>query len=98
MSASSLQKPLQALGVTPWQVIVGIALAGFYVGDIQPRMAEMGKIAASVERLNDTVHTLTTKVEVHSVILASVSEVKSEVKELRQEIVRLHSPKTASTP
>lgn len=97
MSASTLQKPLRALGVTPWQAIVGIALAGFYLGDMEPKLAEVGKIAASVEKLNDTVHTLTTKVEVHSVLLQAVAEVKTELKEVRQEIVRLHSPKTVST-
>jgi hypothetical protein len=100
MSTSSLQKPLRALGVTPWQLILGIALAGFYLGEMKPKLEEgakeASKIADSVEKLNETVQSLTTKVEVHSVLLASVAEIKTEVKELRQEIVRLHSPKTAA--
>lgn len=97
MSTSSLKTPLRTLGVTPWQAIVGIALVGFYLGEMKPKLADIGRIAESVTKLTETVQTLTTKVEVHAVLLGAVAEIKTEVKELRKEISSLH-PKTAANP
>ena len=97
MSTDSLQKPLRTLGVTPWQAIVAIALAGFYLGEMKPKLAAGEKLTSSVDKLTETVATLTTKVEIHAVLLANVAEIKSELREMRQEIVELRRPKTASS-
>lgn len=94
--SDAFQKPLRTLGVTPWQAIVGIALAGFYLGEMKPKLAAGEKLTASVDKLTETVSTLTTKVEIHAVLLANVAEIKSELREMRQEIVELRRPKTAS--
>lgn len=96
MSADSLQKPLRTLGVTPWQAIVAIALAGFYLGEMKPKLAAGEKLTTSVDKLTETVSTLTTKVEIHAVLLANVAEIKLELREMRQELIELRRPKTAA--
>lgn len=95
--SDAIQRSLRTLGVTPWQAIIGIAVAGFYLGEMKPKLAAGEKLTASVDKLTETVATLTTKVEIHAVLLANVAEIKSELREMRQEIVELRRPKTAST-
>lgn len=91
-----LQNTLQSLGLTPWQVIALIACGAFYVGEMRPKLAAGAEVAAELKDLNKTVQTLTTKVEVHSVLLAAVSEIRAEVRELRDQVAKLQ-PKTASS-
>lgn len=78
MSTSSFQKPLQTLGVTPWQVILGIACIGSWWATVQP-------LPGKLEQLNTTVQALSTRVEVQSVLLNSVKELHEDVKENREE-------------
>lgn len=59
MNTDSLQKPLRTLGVTPWQAIVGIALVGFYLGEMKPKLASGEKLTSSVDKLTETVATQT---------------------------------------
>ena len=105
--SKGIQRALDALGLSPWQALAVIAVGAFYVGEMRPKLAaggEMaaelkaagGEMAAELKDLNKTVQTLTTKVEVHSVLLATVSEIRSEVRELRDQVAKLQ-PKTAST-
>lgn len=98
MSTDNIEKPLRALGVTPWQLIVAIALAGFYLGEMRPKLAAADKLAESVDVLSQTVQMLSTKVEVHAVILNNMAELKAELREMRQEIVDVRRPKSASAP
>lgn len=93
--SKGLQRTLDSLGLTLWQVIALIACGAFYVGEMRPKLAAGGEVAAELKDLNKTVQTLTTKVEVHSVLLAAVSEIRSEVRELRDQVSKLQ-PKTAS--
>ena len=78
MSISKLQKPLQTLGVTPWQLILGIACIGSWWATVQP-------LPGKLEQLNTTVQALATRVEVQSVLLNSVKELHEDVKENREE-------------
>ncbi len=94
--SKGIQRALDTLGLTLWQVLALIACGAFYVGEMRPKLAACGEVAAELKDLNKTVATLTTKVEVHSVLLANVAEIKSELCEMRQEIVDLRRPKTAS--
>ena len=94
--SDQLQRTLKALGVTPWQAIVAIALAGFYLGEMKPKLASGEEIAASMKALTTTVQGLSTKVEVHAVLLTSVDELRAELRDLRVEVAKLQ-PKTAST-
>lgn len=94
--SKSLQRALDTLGLSLWQVLVLIAAGAFYVGEMRPKLAAGGEVAAELKDLNKTVQVLTTKVEVHSVLLAAVSEIRSEVREMRGQIAKLQ-PKTALT-
>jgi hypothetical protein len=76
--SNSLQKPLQTLGVTPWQLILGIACIGSWWATVQP-------LPGKLEQLNTTVQALSTRVEVQSVLLNSVKELHEDVKENREE-------------
>lgn len=94
--SKSLQRALDTLGLSLWQVLVLIAAGAFYVGEMRPKLAAGGEVAAELKDLNKTVQVLTTKVEVHSVLLAAVSEIRSEIREMRDQIAKLQ-PKTALT-
>lgn len=94
--SKGIQRTLDSLGLTLSQVFALIAAGAFYVGEMRPKLAAGGEVAAELKDLNKTVQTLTTKVEVHSVLLAAVSEIRSEVRELRDQVSKLQ-PKTAST-
>lgn len=94
--SKTIQRTLTALGLTPWQVATIIACGAFYIGEMRPKLAAGGEVAAELKDLNKTVQNLTTKVEVHSVLLASMTEMRAEVRELRDQVSKLHSPKTAS--
>lgn len=94
--AKGIQRTLDTLGLSLWQALAVIAAGAFYVGEMRPKLAAGGEVAAELKDLNRTVQTLTTKVEVHSVLLSAVSEIRSEVRELRDQVSKLQ-PKTAST-
>lgn len=95
MSTDSIQKPLKVLGVTLWQVIVTLILAGFYLGEMKPRLEAAEKLAASVIELNRTVQGLATRVEVHAVTINSISALQTAVSVLQIEVAKLQ-PKTAN--
>lgn len=91
--SASLQKPLQTLGVTPWQLILGIACIGSWWATVQP-------LPGKLEQLNSTVQALATRVEVQSVLLDSIKELRSEVKTIREELAHIKGRLTVnrSTP
>jgi hypothetical protein len=70
------------LGVTPWQVIFGAACLGSWWGTMQPLQA----LPAQFKELNATVQQISTKVEVHSVLLQTVSEMRGDVQQMRREL------------
>jgi hypothetical protein len=70
------------LGVTPWQVIFGAACLGSWWGTMQPLQA----LPTQFRELNATVQTIATKVEVHSVLLQTVSEMRGDVQQMRREL------------
>lgn len=79
MSAETIQKNLKSLGVTPWQLILGIACIGSWWATVQP-------LPGKLEQLNDTVQKLSTKVEIQAVLLDSVKELRTEVQRIREEL------------
>lgn len=93
MSAETLQKNLKSLGVTPWQLLLGIACIGSWWATVQP-------LPGKLEQLNSTVQALATRVEVQAVILDSVKELRSEVKTIREELAHIKGRLTVnrSTP
>ncbi len=72
--SKGIQRTLDTLGLSPWQALAVIAAGAFYVGDMRPKLAAGEKLTISVDKLTETVATLTTKVEVHAVLLANVED------------------------
>lgn len=93
--SKSIQRAFETFGLTPWQALALVVCAAFYVGEMRPKLAAGGEVAAELKDLNKTVQTLTTKVEVHSVLLAAVAEIRTELREVREQVTKLQ-PKTAS--
>jgi hypothetical protein len=86
---------LKRLGLSPASLIAGVAFAGAWYQTISPIPAEMAK-------LNDNVQRLGTKVEIHSVLIGQLAEIKTEVTAMRKELStvegRLAHMKNFSTP
>jgi hypothetical protein len=79
---STLTNLFKAAGVTPWQVFFGAACLGSWWGTMQP----LRDLPSQFRELNATVQTISTKVEVHSVLLQSVSDMRSDVQQMRREL------------
>lgn len=77
--SAALQQSLKALGVTPWQFMLGVACIGSWWATVQP-------LPGQLERLNIAVQELSTKVEIHAVLLANITEIKAEVRQMRGEL------------
>jgi hypothetical protein len=77
--SDSILKGMKAFGLTPWQLVIGIALAWGWVTTLMPMPTEMAK-------LNETVSKLGTKVEIHAVLFGQLNELNSEVKGMRREL------------
>lgn len=89
MSTDILQKPLKTLGVTPWQLILGVACIGSWWATVQP-------LPGKLEQLNNTVQALSTRVEIQAVLLDSVKELKAEVRTIREELAHIKGRLTVS--
>ncbi len=87
--SQQLTATLKSFGVTPWQLFLGVACIGSWWATVQPLPGQLSK-------LTETVQILTTKVEIHTVLLAEIAEVKSDLKDIRAEIAALRF-KSAST-
>ena len=80
--AETILKNLKVLGVTPWQLVIGLSLAWGWVTTLMPMPTEMAK-------LNDTVSRLSTKVEIHGILIAQITELNTEVKGMRRELITI---------
>ena len=92
--SAPLHKSFEVLGVTPWQLILGVACIGSWWATVQP-------LPGKLEQLNNTVQALSTKVEIQAVLLNSVKELhqdvkdnrnktQQEIKSLREELGRIY--------
>lgn len=73
---------LKQLGVTPWQFLLGTACIGSWWATVQPLPSQLSK-------LTETVQQLSTRVEIHTILLKEISEVKQDLKDTRSEISSL---------
>lgn len=78
---------LRLFGVTPWQLLLGVACLGSWWATVQPLPGEL-------KELNKTVLELSMRVEVHSVMLKQVEALTQEVKALRIELSRIKVEKS----
>lgn len=77
--SETTQKLMKAAGVTPWQFTLAAVAVGSWWATVQP-------LPAQLERLNSTVQQISTKVEIHAVILQSVTELNQKVDGMRREL------------
>ena len=77
--AENILRNLKAFGLTPWQLILGLCLGYGWMTSLMPMPAEM-------RQLNETVARLGTKVEIHSVLIAQITDLSNEVKGMRREL------------
>jgi hypothetical protein len=75
-------RTLKAFGFTPGQLLLGTVCVGSWWATIQPLPGQLAK-------LTETVQQLSTRVEIHTVLLSEIAEVKKELKDLRTELVQL---------
>lgn len=68
----------KTMGVTPWQLILGVACIGSWWATIQP-------LPGQLAQLNQTVQQISTKVEVHSVMLNEMKELRQDMSEFRKD-------------
>lgn len=67
------------LGVTPVQCIAFFICVGSWWATVQP-------LPAQLSQLNSTVQQIATKVEIHSVLLQSVADMRGDVQQMRREL------------
>lgn len=87
--SQQISSALRSLGVTPWQFILGAVCIGSWWATVQPLPAQLSK-------LTETVQQLSTRVEIHTILLKEISEVKQDLKDLRSDVSALRF-KSAST-
>jgi len=88
--SESILRSLKAFGLTPWQLILGAAVAYGWFTSLMPMPAEM-------RTLNATVQSLGTKVEIHTVLIAQISDLKTEVTGMRRELSTIEGRLAHST-
>jgi hypothetical protein len=70
---------LKRWGLTPASLVASIAFAGAWWKTLAPIPEEMAK-------LNVTVQQMGTKVEIHSVLISQLAEIKTDVTSMRKEL------------
>lgn len=77
--SESILRNLKTFGLTPWKLVLGAAVAYGWFTSLMPMPAEM-------RTLNATVQSLGTKVEIHTVLISQISDLKTEVTGMRREL------------
>lgn len=81
-----LKRTLDAVGVTPWQIIIGVLSLGFYFGSVKPLLDSLPTLTAAVKEVGVNLADLRSDVKVHEVLLLGLQEVKKEQGEMRREL------------
>lgn len=68
----------KSFGVTPWQIILTTACIGSWWATIQP-------LPGQLAQLNQTVQQISTRVEVHSVMLNEMKELREDMNSFRKD-------------
>ena len=69
---------LKSFGVTPWQIVLTTACIGSWWATIQP-------LPGQLAQLNQTVQQISTRVEVHSVMLNDMKELREDMNSFRKD-------------
>ena len=86
-----MESILKSIGVTPWQFILGTVCIGSWWATVQPLPSQLSK-------LTETVQQLSTRVEIHTILLKDISEVKQDLKELRSDVSALRFKSVSTNP
>lgn len=86
-----ISSTLRSLGVTPWQFILGTVCIGSWWATVQPLPSQLSK-------LTETVQQLSTRVEIHTILLKEISEVKQDLKDLRSDVSALRFNSASTSP
>ncbi len=89
--SQQISSTLRSLGVTPWQLFLGTACIGSWWATVQPLPAQLSK-------LTETVQQLSTRVEIHTILLKEISEVKQDLKDLRSDVSALRFKSASTNP
>ena len=89
--SQQISSTLRSLGVTPWQFILGTACIGSWWATVQPLPAQLSK-------LTETVQQLSTRVEIHTILLKEISELKQDLKDLRSDVSALRFKSVSTNP
>jgi len=89
--SQQISSTLRSLGVTPWQFILGTVCIGSWWATVQPLPSQLSK-------LTETVQQLSTRVEVHTILLKDISEVKQDLKDLRSDVSALRFKSVSTSP
>lgn len=73
---------LNKMGVTPWQLILGISAIASWWATVQP-------LPGQLSQLNATVQQISTKVEIHSVMLNEMKQLREDMNGLRKDFSSL---------
>lgn len=73
---------LKSFGVTPWQLVLTTACIGSWWATIQP-------LPGQLAQLNQTVQQISTRVEVHSVMLNEMKELRQEMSSFRKDFATI---------
>jgi len=89
--SQQITSTLRSLGVTPWQFILGTVCIGSWWATVQPLPSQLSK-------LTETVQQLSTRVEIHTILLKDISEVKQDLKDLRSDVSALRFKSVSTSP
>lgn len=90
--SQQISSTLRSLGVTPWQFLLGTARCiGSWWATVQPLPSQLSK-------LTETVQQLSTRVEIHTILLKEISEMKHDLKDLRSDVSALRFKSVSASP
>ena len=84
--SESILRNLKAFGLTPWQLVLGAAIAYGWVNSLMPMPAEVRQLSESVSKMGQTLTGLSTDVKIHSVLINQMTELNNEMKSMRREL------------
>jgi len=77
--STKIANTLKTWGLTPWQIVVGVAFVACWFTTLRP-------MPEAVAQLNATVTELSTKVEVHAVLIQQMLELRHEHTDMRRDL------------
>lgn len=84
-----IENTLKTLGVTPWQLILAIAVAGFWFGEAKPRLDSVPQLTKAVAEIGTALSDIRVEVRVQGALLEAVQDIKGELTAVRKDLNNL---------